>query len=523
MMNDTPPKVVIIGAGIGGLVAAISLKRQLGFSNFTIYEQAGEVGGTWQYNTYPGAAADVETHFYCLSTDLRPDWRVTHIPQVEILAYWKSLTQKYGLYQNLVLNTKVVSADWDEKRQQYKIQVQDVRTKETRTDYANVVISGHGFLNIPVYPKRVPGMEKFKGPNFHTARWDHDVDLHNKRVAVIGNGCSGAQVIPAISKDPTVEIMNFCQSPHWIFGDLRSSYSRITRWIFSYVPFALRLYRFFIFLQLEAFYFAFIRTASEHPLKKWVTKDLINRIKTITPEKYHQVLIPDFVVGCKRSVFTPDYLHALKLPNVDLNYDGIAEFVEDGIVTKKGEKMDFDVIVYATGFDTVEYPIPVRGCNGKTVQEYYDEKDGPQAYYGTALPGFPNFFVLFGPNTGTSHGTAIYTEENQCNWIMQVIKPILKGQASAFEPTEEATEAHNQHLQSKLVKTVWSGTCASWYRRTPESKIHTLFPGSLTELWWQFRKPNFNDFKVTNGEKWQRSRRFWGLTKRDAISSYLSL
>ncbi|KAL4250048.1 FAD-binding Monooxygenase Superfamily protein [Abortiporus biennis] len=502
MPEKPSARVVIIGGGLGGLMSAIKLKRKFGHDvDFTIYEKWDDIGGTWKANTYPGAASDVETHWYSLSTDPNPDFPVTHVPQAEIHAYWKSLARKYDLYPNIHCNTKVLSADWDEKKQVYAVKVQDVKTKETREDYANIIISAVGLFSIPRYPENLKGLDRFKGDHFHSGEWDHNVSLHQKRVAVIGNACSAAQFLPEILKDPTTEVMNFCRSPNWVLAGMpHLTFTPLRKWIFRHVPFALKLYRFSIFLMHDLFYEKYMNVNEERSKK--IVKAVTRRMKKLTPEKYHDLVIPKYTFGCKRIVFGTGYLDSLHKPNMDVTYDGVQEYVEDGIITEKGEKMNFDVIIFATGFNTYDYPIPIRGRTGYTVQEYHDQKGGPQSYYGTALPGFPNFYILAGPNASATHGSVVFSEEVQLGWAMQLIKPIVKGQVSSFEPTEEATEAHNKIIQLKLQKTIWATGCTSWYRRPDSKKIYTLFPGSHTAFMWAMRKPVFEDFRIVNGNGW---------------------
>ncbi|KAI0790422.1 hypothetical protein C8Q75DRAFT_806348 [Abortiporus biennis] len=506
-------RILIIGAGMSGLTAAITIRRQLpGFENFVIYEEVDDIGGTWKWNTYPGAASDVGTHWYCLSTDLNPAWTVSHVGQPELFAYWKALVKKYQLQSHIFCNTRVVSARWNEEHQGYDIQLQDVLTKEVKTEFANVLISANGLLSVPHYPSQFKNIDKFKGDHFHSARWNHRVDLKNKNVAVIGNGCSAAQILPSITKDSSVKITNFCRSPNWFAPDPRTSYSPLVRWIFSYVPLALRLYRDRLYINHDLSY---LRTAASHKnpvYEKVLRNEATELIKLKAPKKYHDILIPDYSVGCRRMIFGTQYLEALHRPNVEVNYDDIVGVVDNGLTTKKGDILPFDVIIFATGFVVDCFPIELRGRTGLSVQEFYDQNGGPYAYKGTALPGFPNLYLLTGPNTG--HGSALFTAEVQSNWIMQLIKPILRNEVSSFEPTEDATKSYNEMLRPKLENSIWSGNCSSWYRTGHSGKVSINFPGTQTEYWWIMRHPVWTDFKAVNDDKWLSSRRTKKATKR---------
>ncbi|KAJ3483527.1 hypothetical protein NLI96_g6249 [Meripilus lineatus] len=388
-------RIVIIGGGIGGLSTGIALKRQLNFRDFKIYEQSWDISGTWHHNTYPGCASDVDTHWYSLSTDLNPYWKQSHVPQPELKEYWKQLAVKYSLYDQLVLNRQVTSVDWDNKRQLYRVHSQDTRTKETFLEEAQIVISATGILFVPFHPAELEGVKAFKGTTFHSARWDHSVDLHNKRVAVIGNGCSASQFIPIISEDSTTQIMNFCRSPHWYLQWSRGAFSKTWQRIFAHVPFVMRMYRNMLMARLDLFY-VLVFSGENNPRRAKLQKQLAKYIRSQAPPEYHNRLVPDYTLGCKRFIVDTGYLSALHRPNLDLNYDGIAGFTDDGIVTKTGEKHSFDVIIFATGFIVDKYPLKVRGVEGITLQEYYDRKGGPEAYLGVTVPGFPNFYMLGG-------------------------------------------------------------------------------------------------------------------------------
>ncbi|KAL4250035.1 FMO family protein [Abortiporus biennis] len=502
--NISNPRVIIAGGGLGGIMAAIKLKRNLGFNNFVIYEQSDDIGGTWKDNTYPGAASDIGTHWYSFSTDPNPDWPTSHVTQPELLAYWKSLSRKYNIYPSILCNTKVVSAVWDDNEQIYHVEVQDTNTKEIKSDYASILISATGLLSIPRYPEELKGIATFKGDIFHSARWNHNVDLHRKRVAVIGNGCSASQLLSVITQDSTTEVVNFCRSPHWILDNFYyTKFSSLQRWIFRNVPLVARLYRNITFLLHELCYVLVLDADDNSFIKRKIVESAVNTIKRYAPEKYHSRIIPNYPMGCKRIIFGTGYLEALRRPNMDINYDGIQQIVEDGIITKKGESEPFDVIIFATGFNAFDYPLEVRGQGGVSIQDYYNAKGGPEAYYGTALPHFPNFYMLPGFNTATGHGSAIFSEETQLNWAMKLIAPVLRGDASSFVPKEESSEAHNKKIQSELGKSVWAGGCVSWYRRPGSDKIHTNYPGCLTKFWWNLREPVWKDFKVVNGKNWR--------------------
>ncbi|KAF7360618.1 hypothetical protein MVEN_00793500 [Mycena venus] len=499
------PKVVVIGAGIGGMSFGIALRRQLGFDDFTIYDKGSDVGGTWRDNVYPGATSDVATHFYSASTDLNPDWSATHTPQAEMYEYWRKLARKYDLYPRMVFNCAVVSAEWKAEEQLYHIVTQDIRTGAQSSTTAKILISALGLLDVPRYPN-IAGLTSFQGAMFHSARWDTGVDLQGKRVAVIGNGASAIQFVPLITEDPTVQVTEFCRTANWFKPPTRSNYSSFSKWTFRYVPFVMRAYRLYLYLKSETTYLNIFANPAN---REKTTVLLTNYIKKTAPKEYHEHLVPDYTLGCKRMLLDTNFLKSLHRPNLTLNWDGIQSIFEEGIVTKNGEKLSFDVIIFGTGFTADKYPLRVVGDTGKTVQEYYDSQSGPKAYLGTTVPGFPNFFIIAGPNLATGHTSAILTEElqerfAQINYILKFVKPILKGLVASFDVTPRATDAYNELIQARLARSVWV-QCVSWYRAGGEGKVSSIFPGPMFLYAWWMHAVRWEDYKVNpTSANWER-------------------
>ncbi|KAJ6565930.1 hypothetical protein DFH09DRAFT_1034740 [Mycena vulgaris] len=496
------PQIVIVGAGIGGVSFAIALRRQLAFNDFTIYEKASDVGGTWRDNIYPGASSDVGVHFYSLSTDLNPDWPSTHGSQGQTHDYWRKLTAKYDLYPNIVFNRLVVSAEWSSREQLYNIVTEDVVSGTRFSTTAKILISALGLLEVPRFPS-IAGVSSFKGEMFHSARWDTGVDLRGKCVAVVGNGASATQFVPVITQDPTVQVTEFCRTPNWFLPPIRVDYTPRWKWTFRNIPLAMRLYRFFLYLRSEALYLFVFANKAIRTKYTVVAKDYIMRT---APKEDLKHLIPSYSLGCKRVIFDTHFLSALYRPNLSLNWDGIHSIAEDGIVTKKGEKLAFDVIIFATGFTADRYPLTVVGPTGKTVQEYYNSQGGPKAYLGTTVPGFPNLFMIGGPNTATGHTSVILTEEIQINYIIKFVKPILAGLVSTFNVTPRATDAYNDLIHARLARSVFVG-CVSWYRSGGEGKISSIFPGPMMLYAWWMRQPRWSDYTVKGTKKWERKLR----------------
>ncbi|KAF8888349.1 hypothetical protein BD779DRAFT_1611364 [Infundibulicybe gibba] len=437
MTNPTTPHIAVIGAGAGGLTFAIALTRQLGYENFIIYEKASDVGGTWR-----GCTSDVPVHFFSLSTDLNPNWPSTHGNSDEIQRYWKQLSIKYAIESHIAYNHLVHSATWDPAAQLYHIVVEDLKTGTKTSTSANILISAVGILEVPRAPD-IPGVKDFAGDVFHSARWNNSVELRGRKVAV------------------------------------RANYSPLSIWTFRNIPFAMRLYRWWLFLRSEIFYYAFFRISWS---RGRLTKMFRNYILKNAPEKYHKYIAPTYTLGCKRMIFDTNYIATLHKPNMDVNWDGIDRITADGILTKTGEKLCFDVIIFATGFTADKYPINIRGSKGMSVQDYYDSQMGPKAYLGTSVPGFPNFFMVSG---------GISVSDLEVDYIIKLIKPILNEDVLSFEVTNRATDAYNDKIQGRLSKS---------YRTGRNGRVTSIFPGTSTQFWWWLRRPLWKHYIRVGGE-----------------------
>ncbi|KDR73518.1 hypothetical protein GALMADRAFT_124691 [Galerina marginata CBS 339.88] len=499
------PHVVIVGAGIAGIATAIALKRQLNFDDFTIYEQADAIGGTWRDNTYPGCGSDVPGHWYSLSTDLNPRWRSYYANQPELRAYWEDLWHKHDLVRHTVLATSVANAEWSIETQRYTVHLEHAHTGEKREVQAEVLFYAIGGFQAPFYPKDLLGLERFRGDLWHSARWRHDVALHKKRVGVIGNGCSAAQLIPEISKDPSVNVINFCRTPQWYVPRVNFQYPRRIQWMFAHIPFLMRCYRNWIMARSD-FGFLVFRKDNKR-LLNIAKKTLTAYIKSKVPKEELENMIPNYSPGCKRIIADPGYLDSLKQPNVSLRWDSLDSVVENGVRMKSGEVVPLDVIVFSTGYSVESPQLKVRGSKGGTIHEYAASKGGPQAYLGSCIPGFPNLFLLLGPNVASGHASVIFSEEAQINLAMQLIRPVLQGQAKSFEVTDEATDEYNDWLQRRLQSSVWTD-CVSYYQagRDSKSRIVATFPGPVTLLWWFCRRPRWELFRAVGAERWERQR-----------------
>ncbi|KAI9447200.1 FAD/NAD-P-binding domain-containing protein [Lactarius psammicola] len=531
--------IAIVGAGFGGLAIAIALKTKWGFDDFVIYERGSDIGGAWR-----GCASDVHIHFYSLSTDLQSDWKNSHGTQPEILEYMHKVTDKYGLRKHCRFHTSLDKAEWDADANVWRIETRDVRTGETQVTSATALVPAIGVLLVPKLPK-LQGIECFKGEVFHSARWRHDIDLHGKRVGVLGNGSSASQFIPAISKNPTVNVINFARTRMWFVPAPLAPYREITKWIFAHVPLVQLVHRFGIAASYEMAFLVY-KSKGNNYASRYMTKASTDYVKKIAPPKYHHLIIPTYPLGCRRIVRDQGYLQSLSRPNVRLTFDHITHVEPNGVVTETGLNISLTgrqcltfcdstyCLIVPNGILTLahllqdDYPLNVHGTKG-TLKEYNDAHGGPTAYLGTTVPGFPNFFMMqgtllprlwivaftlsltpprpieSGPNTITGHTSALFSEESQIPYILQLLAPVRSGALTSVVPTDAATDEYNDMLQERLGNSVWT-QCASWYRTGARGRIFSTFPGPLVLLWWWLRKPQWNDYEVEGpgAEEWRR-------------------
>ena len=461
-------QVVIIGSGFGGQCTAINLIKR-GIDDFIILERRPFMGGTWCQNSYPGAAVDVQSPLYSISHEPY-DWSQMFAEQAELQEYTNHVIDKYRLREKTQTNTNVVSVQWQESEKCWLIQ-----TEQQGSVYARILVNASGPLSTPVIPN-FPGRDSFKGKTFHTNNWDHSFDYSGKRVAIIGSGASAAQVIPAIAaKVGKLDI--FQRSPHWVLPRPDRKFSRWQRALLRIKP-VYKALRTAIYWGLESRVVGF--KYSEAMLKLVAQREAIKHIeKQIADPALRKKVTPDFTIGCKRIILSNTLYPAYCRPNVTLHdkTDGIKRITETGIETATGEHVDLDLIVYSTGYDATDGVIsyPVVGRQGKTLSSVWNEF--PRAYLGTSVPGFPNLFIVTGPNTGIGHTSAIFVIEAQMEYIMKGIDALRKGGKQAIEVKPEAEEQYTRMIHSEMNKTVWKkGGCNSWYQ-SKSGHVIAMFPG----------------------------------------------
>lgn len=460
--------VIIIGSGFGGMTAAVNLRKK-GIEDFILLERRGFPGGTWCQNTYPGAAVDVQSPLYSLSFEPYP-WTQMFAGQAELKKYTEHLFKKYKLTKKTILNTTVRSIHWQESTKTWCIETADGKVLKSR-----FVINTTGALSTPVIPE-IEGLAKYQGKYFHTNQWDHSYKFADKKVAVIGSGASAVQVIPAIA-DQTEHLYIFQRTPHWI----------LPRPDYKFSPFQQKMLRnkFIYFLIRAILYWALefrIIAFKYSPLLLNLigTRRALNFLrKQIKDPLLRQKLTPDFTIGCKRILISNTYYPTLLRKDVTLLFkeQGIKQITKNGIETLDGQKIDLDLIVFATGFDAsgsiINYP--VTGRDGKTLQNLW--ADFPRAYLGVAVPDFPNFFIVTGPNTLIGHTSALFIIESQMNYISDCISKVLKRDKLTIEVRPEVEEEYTSAIHKTMEKTVWAwGGCKSWYQNKA-GKVIALFPG----------------------------------------------
>jgi 4-hydroxyacetophenone monooxygenase len=500
--DDFP--VVVIGCGESGLLAGIRLK-EAGIP-FTIVEKNEGVGGTWWQNSYPGARVDVGNHFYCYSFEPTDQWTHFFAEQPELQAYFQTVLDKYDIGRHVLWETEVTEASWDDDTATWSVLARD-RTGATTTLTARAVISAVGQLNRPHLPN-IDGQRGFAGPAFHSSDWDHSVDLHGKRVAMIGAGASGFQIAPAIAGE--VECLTvFQRTAQWMFPNpnYHESVGPGVQWALRHLPFYGRWYRFLLFWPgcdkgLEA-----ARVDAEYPDQQKAVSE-INEVTRIMftewitsqvgddPELLAKV-VPDYPATGKRTLQdNGSWLRTLTRDNVELVRTGIHRIESDAVVADDGTRYPADVIVYATGFQANKmlWPMTIRGRGGEILSERWGER--PSAYLGITVPGYPNFFCMYGPGTNLAHGgSLIFHSECQMRYITECLELLIDGGHTCLEPREDKATEWHERSQAEMRKMVWSQPSVkhSFYKNS-FGEVHILSPWRLVDYWSWTREPNPGDF-----------------------------
>jgi cation diffusion facilitator CzcD-associated flavoprotein CzcO len=468
----TRVQVAIVGSGFAGLGMAIHLTRA-GINDFVILERAADVGGTWRDNSYPGCACDVESHLYSFSFALNPDWTRRFAPQAEIQGYLKRCAEQFGIIPHIRFGHDVLGARWDSAANEWNVET------SRGTVRAAVLVLGNGPLSDPIIPE-LPGLATFEGDIFHSAAWRHDIDLEQRDVAVIGTGASAIQFVPKIQ--PRVRQLHlFQRTAPWVLPRHDREIPPTRRRLYRMLPLLQRIVRARIYLQRELFLLLF-----RHP--RWMKRGeavAMRGLRKFVPDPIRRAkLTPDYTMGCKRVLLSDDYLPTLAAPNVNVVTSPLREVRAHGVVDADGIEHRADVIIFGTGFRPTDPPLApcVRGREGKTLAEVW--QGSPKAYLGTAVAGFPNLFILLGPNTGLGHSSVVFMIEAQTAQVMLALREMRRRGVRALEPSVEAERRFVAEVERRMRNTVWvAGRCRSWYLdRTGRNS--SLWP----DFTWRFRR-----------------------------------
>ncbi|OCK79129.1 cyclohexanone monooxygenase [Lepidopterella palustris CBS 459.81] len=506
--DHTNAAVVIIGAGFSGMCMAIDLIKRNKCHNFIIVEKSSGVGGTWHDNKYPGCCCDVWSLLYSYSFEQNPDWTREYPGQEEILDYLTGVAEKYKLYKYIRFNTSVEEARWDDAELRWKVDVKVSGDKDSEfgnkyTITSDYLVSAVGQLNLPAYPK-IPGIDEFKGKMMHSARWDWSYNFEGKKIAVIGNGATAAQIVPEVLKT-AASVTIHQRSPNWIIPRSDAEISPLRRLLFRYLPPIRWRARALQMEFREGFHSAVTDADSVFAaqVRTWCT-DSMHAALPNRPDLWEK-LTPEYSPGCKRVLISDDYYPALASPTCHLETRHIASITTSGIQLADGTAEDYDLIVLATGFRTVEFmhPIRISGRNGRSLSDIW--KGGAMALYGTTVLDLPNFGMLYGPNTNLGHNSIVLMIEAQSRYLNALVAPILtargEGKTLALTPKAERVEAFNKSIQGILNKSSFADPkCQSWYK-TPEGRITNNWSGNVVEYQELLGRVEWADFEVLGSGK----------------------
>lgn len=494
-MNGSPPpsrtsssgplETIIVGTGFSGLGMAIQLKKA-GRDDFVILEKADGIGGTWRENRYPGCACDVPSHLYSFSFEPHPGWSRMFAPQGEILAYLEHCATHYGLRPHIRFGSEVVGAKLDEATGLWHV---SLASGETLT--ARHLVLGVGALHRPSYP-HIEGIDRFAGKAFHSAEWDHDYDLRGKRVAVIGTGASAIQFVPKIA--PEVEQLHlFQRTPPWVLPKPDRPMATWERRMFGSLPMSQRLYRYAIYWLMEMRAFGFTIDPRVMQLVAALGRRHIH--KQIRDPSLRELVTPSYTPGCKRILMADDYYPTLERPNVEVIGEPISHVTEGSIVSRDGVERPVDAIIYGTGFRVTELltHMRVEGRGGVDINDAW--KSGVEAYLGTTVSGFPNLYLLMGPNTGLGHNSMVFMIESQIDYVLGCMRNLDRAKARFADVKPQVQKAFNERLRARLERTVWASGCHSWYL-DDAGQNSTTWPGFTLEFWLRTRRAKIDDYQL---------------------------
>lgn len=475
--------VLVIGAGFSGVCAAIKLLEK-GITNFRLFEKSGGIGGTWWENVYPGAACDIPSHLYCYSFEPNPNWSKLYPAQAEIQAYIEHCADKYGIRPYMEFGAQIRALVFEDNTGLWRAEFADGRRVHARH-----VVNASGGLHKPSIPD-FEGRAGFRGAQMHTAKWDRAYDFAGKRVAVIGSAASAVQLVPELAK-VAKHLTVFQRTPNYIVPRLDRPYTEARKRLFARNPWLMRLYRWLIFTRLDVYVFPIISNAKIRARRGEQVKQYIR--SQIADPAMQKALEPDYELGCKRILLSDDFYQALQRDNVELVTRAAARIAPEGVVAVDGRLHEADVIVYATGFDLPghQQSIPITGPGGRTLAQAW--ADHAEAYQGASVAGFPNYYLVTGPNTGVGTTSVVFMAEQSLRWILECIE--TAGNDGLLSVKPEAQQRYNEALHAALATRVWATGCKSWYKRA-DGRIETLYPHNARSFAKQMRQVRLADFEL---------------------------
>jgi cation diffusion facilitator CzcD-associated flavoprotein CzcO len=485
--RNTERRIAIIGSGFSGLCVGIKLKER-GYEHFTIFEKAASLGGTWRDNTYPGAECDVPSALYSFSFERNPNWTYKWSEQKEILAYMKHCATKYGLDSHIRYNEKVIDLKFLEDSGTWRLETESGTVGEF-----DAVVSGVGQLHKPSTPE-IDGADSFAGDVFHSAQWNHDVSLEGKKVCSIGNAASALQFIPEIA--PATEKLTVLQrSANWVVPKHDREYSSFEKKLVTVFPPLLLFYRFFLWMRGEALLYPLMYMQSPKLREKAEAATIKYIDDTIRDPELRKKLVPDYPMGAKRILFSDNYYEAIDRDNVDLVTDPIDHIEAGGVVTKDGTLHEADVLIYATGFVTTDFltPMTITGVGGEVLNDTW-ATSGAEAYLGITHAGFPNYFMMYGPNTNLGHNSIVVMIEAQTRYVLSCLDSLDARDAQSLNVKPKVQRSYNDDLQARLQESTWAAVDHCWYK-DEHGKITNNWVGRTTEYRKITRSVNPDDYE----------------------------
>ncbi len=474
-------RIVIIGAGMSGICMGLQLLRH-GYTSIELLESSDDVGGTWLVNHYPNAACDIPSWLYSFSFAPNYDWSHKFARQPEILQYFQRCAYEGGLQDHISFGVTVSQAAYDESTRTWTVDCENGESRE-----CDILISAVGQLNRPSIPQ-FETADAFTGESFHSARWNHDVELTGKRVAVIGTGASAIQFVPEVARQAE-RLYLFQRTPPWVDGVRNFTYPGWAKWILRNVPGAAAAYRLSIFLECESG-FLFFREGSL--ANRLYARKMRHRLRKQVPEELLEQLTPDYAPGCKRILKSDEYLDIFNRSNVELVAERVQDLDEEGIVSET-RNVPVDVVIYGTGFEATKLlqPMTLSGRDAQTLHEAWANR--PRTLLGMATPGFPNLFMLYGPNTNLGHNSIIAMVESQVSYILACLRHMRDGGHREVEVRRDAVASFDHELQNRLSTSVWAGDCSSWYK-TADGTLPNNWWGAVTSYLRRTRRPDYSQF-----------------------------